>query len=60
MKVKDLLEYLNKLPKEILEKELTFYDYKNNIAYDSPTVPTVVDESDEKYLDLVFNYQDDR
>ena len=60
MKVKDLLNYLNSLSDEILEKELNFYDYKNKIAYDSPAVPTVVDESDEYYLDLVFNYQDDR
>ena len=56
MKVKELLDYLNKLPKEILEKELTFYDYKNNVTYATPDIPMVVDESDERYVDLVFNY----
>ena len=56
MKVKELFEYLNKLPKEILEKELTFYDYKNNVTYATPAIPMVVDESDERYVDLVFNY----
>ncbi len=59
MKVIDLLEYLNTLPKETLNKELAYYDYKNNIAYKSPQIPTVVDESDEYYLDLVFNIDED-
>ena len=59
MKVKDLLEYLNKLPKEMLEKELTFYDYENNVSYNTPAIPMVVDESDVSYLDLVFNYTKD-
>lgn len=59
MKVIDLLEYLNTLPKETLNKELAYCDYKNNIAYKSPQIPTVVDESDEYYLDLVFNIDED-
>ena len=56
MKVIDLLNYLQALPSDSLNKELTFYDYKANIAYKTPTKPTVVDESDVHYLDLVFNY----
>ena len=38
---------------------IIIYDYKNNIAYKSPQIPTVVDESDEYYLDLVFNIDED-
>ena len=54
--LKKIRKDLNKLPKEILEKELTFYDYKNNVTYATPAIPMVVDESDERYVDLVFNF----
>ena len=56
MKVIDLLNYLQTLPLDTLNKELTFYDYRTNIAYTTPQKPTVVDESDGHHLDLVFNY----
>jgi hypothetical protein len=56
MKAKELLELLNKLNPIELEKEITFYDYKNNIAHETPPMPFVVDLSDDEYLDLVFNY----
>lgn len=59
MLVKDLLEYLQDLPEETLNKELTFYDYANSKVYETPSVPTVVDESDEYALDLVFNYDEE-
>lgn len=55
MKVKQLLKFLQELPNENMEKEITFYDYQNNIAYDTPPVPTYVDLSDDTYLDFCFN-----
>ena len=59
MKVKELKEYLNNLSEDFDNKEVNFYDYANNIAYPTKEEVYVVDESDEKYLDLVFNYNED-
>ena len=56
MKVSDLIKYLQALPVESLGKEVTFYDYKTNKVRVTPAKVTVVDESDAKYLDIIFNY----
>lgn len=55
MKVKDLKKYLNSLDETFADKEICFYDYLNNKNHNTPTKVYTVDESDEKYLDLVFN-----
>ena len=59
MKVKQLLKFLQEIPDECMEKEVTYYDYQNNIAYNTPPIPTFVDLSDEKYLDFCFNMPED-
>lgn len=59
MKVKDLKNYLNSLDETFTNKEICFYDYLNNKAHNTPTKVYVVDESDEKYFDLVFNIMED-
>lgn len=58
MKVKILKGYLNKLPPDFDNKEVTFMDYKTGMAYNTPDIVHVVDESDDKYLDFIFNYKE--
>ena len=59
MKVKELKRYLNSLSEDFDNKEVNFYDYANNKAYPTKEIVYIVDESDDKYLDLVFNYNED-
>ena len=59
MKVKQLLEFITeetKKDKNFLEKEITFYDFQNNVAHRTPDIVTCVDLSDDKYFDIVYNY----
>ena len=58
MKVKILRGYLNKLPPDFDDKEVTFFDYKKGTVYDTPNTVYVCDESDSNYLDLIFNYDE--
>lgn len=55
MNVATLKNYLNNLPKEYDNKEVTFFDYKASKAHATPQYIYVVDESDSKYLDFIFN-----
>ena len=58
MKVKTLKGYLNKLPPDFDDKEVTIFDYRTGMVYDTPGTVYVVDESDEDYLDLIFNIKE--
>ena len=58
MKVKTLKGYLNKLPPDFDDKEVTIFDYRTGMVYDTPSTVYVVDESDEDYLDLIFNIKE--
>lgn len=58
MQVQTLRNYLNRLPKEFDDKEITFYDYKTNKAYQTKEYVYVVDETDPNWLDFIFNYED--
>lgn len=59
MKAKILLNFLKELSAQELEKEITFYDYKARISHQTASELIVVDLSDDKYLDLVFNIDED-
>ena len=37
-------------------KEVTYRDYKTGRVYNTPEYVYVVDESDNEYLDFIFNY----
>lgn len=56
MKVSTLRNYLNRLPRDFDNKEVTYRDYKTGTVYDTPEYVYVVDESDSEYLDFIFNY----
>ena len=56
MKVSTLRNYLNRLPRDFDNKEITYRDYKTGTVYNSPEYVYVVDESDDEYLDFIFNY----
>lgn len=56
MKVSTLKNYLNRLPRDFDNKEITYRDYKTGIVYNTPEYIYVVDESDSEYLDFIFNY----
>lgn len=58
MKVSTLKAYLNRLPKDYDNKEVTFFDYKTSIAHKTTDYIYVVDESDKQYLDFIFNYEE--
>lgn len=58
MKVSTLKSYLNQLPKEFDNKEITFFDYKTSTAHKTTEYIYVVDENDENYLDFVFNHEE--
>lgn len=55
MKVKVLLDFLNELSPQDLEKEITFYDYIQNLSHSTLHKPVIIDLNNEKYLDFVFN-----
>lgn len=58
MKVRQLLEVLqNEVKKDVNfgEKEVTCYNSVTLKCHTTPDIPTFVDLSDEKYLDIVFN-----
>lgn len=59
MRARVLLEFLNGLPAEALEKEVTFFNYQTNTAYPTLSKAMIVDLSDEEYLDFVFNIEED-
>lgn len=58
MKVATLKAYLNRLPKDYDNKEVTFFDYKTSKAHKTTEYIYVVDENDENYLDFIFNYEE--
>ena len=55
MKVKILRGYLNKLPPDFDNKEVTVIDYKSGMVYDTPSIIEVENENDNEYLSLIFN-----
>jgi hypothetical protein len=58
MKVKELLKVLEEeMSKDINfgEKIINCYDFKSDRVYPTPENPTFVDLSDNEYLDIVFN-----
>ena len=55
MKVKILRGYLNKLPPDFDNKEVTVIDYKSGMVYDTPSVIEVENENDNQSLCLIFN-----
>ena len=59
MKVRDFLKAIEeqvRIDESVLEKEITCFDYSTDTPYETPSIPTVVDWSDKKYVDIVFNY----
>lgn len=57
MKVKILRGYLNKLPPDFDNKEVTILDYKSGMVYDTPSMIEVENENNDEYLSLIFNYK---
>lgn len=57
MKVSTLKNYLNRLPRDFDNKEITYRDCKTGTVYNTPEYIYVVDESDSKYLGFIFNYE---